>query len=523
MDPQTFFVVLCILYSILFFFDRFFKVFNLEFGDHIFRTSFQICLHYPYETFLRNTGFSVELMRLKWHTTVFNRSILRLGNSCCRLWLIKSFTIGVMAALSLLPVAIILLFIAIFNSSSPAKIVEGAALIESIKIEILLPGINLPLEEIGYYITTLLIATAIHELGHALAAVLEDVPVTGFGFHFYFCLPLAYTEISAEHLNALKWFRKLRILCAGIWHNFLFTGTCYLLFSSLNFVAAPFYDLNRNIIVTEILTQSPLITKGDKGLYEQNVITHINNCKVIDYDSWLQCLYKTLHSRPGYCVSSDFIRNNDESIEVSHHGSDGTFQCCDEKNEKLCCFEYIDNFGNDAPVEIPQYVCLEVRRTLEDAYDYCTSHGTCNIGFCLKPLLRNVTTILSFKRKTIDNKVLKDVIYMGHPVDVLRTVRISPFVPKHSFVTPEWADAYVLFLKYNIVFNLGLSLISSVPCFGFDGHHIASTIIHSFLINRVTEKRKREFISLIVSGLGTLFLVLAILKVLWLSVLRYLI
>uniref|UniRef100_A0A1A9WW47 Membrane-bound transcription factor site-2 protease n=1 Tax=Glossina brevipalpis TaxID=37001 RepID=A0A1A9WW47_9MUSC len=509
MDPIVFLIVLCIFYSILFFFDRFFKS----------------CLHYPYEAFLRNTGFSVELMRLKWHTTAFNRSILRLGNSCCRLWLIKSFNVGVMAALSLLPIGIILLFIAIFNSTdntSSTKFLEGSGIFESIKIQILLPGINLPLEEIGYYIITLLIATTVHELGHALAAILEDVPVTGFGFHFYFCLPLAYTEISAEHLNALRWFRKLRILCAGIWHNFLFTGTCYLLFSSLGFVVAPFYNLNKNIVVTEVLAQSPLKTKNDKGLYERNIITHINNCKVIDYDTWLQCLFKTLQSRPGYCVSSDFIRNNDESMEISHHGSDGNFQCCDERNKKLCCFEYIDDFSNDGPVEIPQHVCLDVRRTLEDAYDYCTLRGTCNIGFCLKPLLRNITTILSFKRKTIDHKNLKDVIYMGHPIDVFRTVRISPFVPKHTFVTPEWADAYVLFLKYNIVFNLGLSLISSIPCFGFDGHHIANTIVHTFLITRLTEKRKRDIVSLIVSGIGTLLLVLAVLKVLWLSLIKYL-
>jgi len=50
-----------------------------------------------------------------------------------------------------------------------------------VQLEILLPGVNLPLEEIGYYITTLVLCLVVHEMGHALAAVMEDVPVTGFG------------------------------------------------------------------------------------------------------------------------------------------------------------------------------------------------------------------------------------------------------------------------------------------------------------------------------------------------------
>lgn len=351
----------------------------------------------------------------------------------------------------------------------------------------------------------------------------------------YFCLPIAYTEISSEHLNALKWLRKLRILCAGIWHNFIFAAICYLLFSTLGFVASPLYTLNKNVIVTHISQQSPLRTKGDKGLMEGNIITQINDCDVYSEDTWFMCLLKALRSKPAFCVSSDFIRLNDESIEISHHGSDGTLQCCDNKNAKLCCFEYIDDFSNDAPVEIPQHVCLDVRRTIEDSYGYCNSVGTCDRGFCLRPLLRNTTTIMIFKRelsirqkldknddKTSSSSMLKNVIYMGHPLDVTHSVRISPFVPKHAYVNPKWCDSYLLFLKYNIVFSLGLAFMNAIPCFGFDGHHITNTIVNSFLVNRVTEKPKRDVISLIATGIGSLLFGLAVIKVLWLSLVRYL-
>lgn len=169
-------------------------------------------MHYPYDSFLKNTGLTVQFLRIKWHTTAFNRFVLRLGNSggsCCRSWLTKSFTVGVLIALSLVPVGIILLFITIFGSGNAGhindfssavrvgsaaggnsgttatgtKILENSSRTQTISLEILLPGVNLPLEEIGYYVATLLISTVVHELGHAIAAVLEDIPVTGFGFH----------------------------------------------------------------------------------------------------------------------------------------------------------------------------------------------------------------------------------------------------------------------------------------------------------------------------------------------------
>ncbi|XP_005188640.2 membrane-bound transcription factor site-2 protease [Musca domestica] len=520
MDPWIFFGVLIAIYGVLLFFDRFFKS----------------CMHYPYEAFLTNTGLTVGLFHLKWHTTAFNRWVLRLGNNsgnCCRQLINKSFTVGVLVALSLVPVGIILLFITIFGGGGGSGketdvnnfATGGAANVvksQGINVEILLPGVNLPLEEIGYYVATLLISTVIHELGHALAAVMEDIPVTGFGFHLYFCLPVAYTEISTDHLNALKWLKKLRILCAGIWHNFVFAGLCYLLLSTMSFMASPLYSLNKNVIVTQVTAQSPLRAKGDRGLVEGNVITHINDCPVSNEDTWYNCLVNSLHF-PGFCVSSDFIRLNDESIEIAHHSSDGTLQCCGN-NAKLCCFEYIDDFNNDAPVEIPQHVCLDVRRTMEDSYGYCTASGTCERGFCLRPLLKNTTTIMIFKRQSLkaQDAPLKNVIYMGHPLDVTRSIRISQYVPKHEYINPKWCDNFILFLKYNIVFSLGLALINAIPCFGFDGNAIVNTIVNSFLVNRITEKAKRDVVSLIATGIGSLLFLLAVTKVLWISLLRYL-
>lgn len=545
MDPWLFLGVIVALYCACFFIDRLFKS----------------CMHYPYDAFLKNTGLTVQFMRLRWHTTAFNRAMLRWGNNSAwmRLWLTRSYTVGVLVSLSLLPIGIILLFITIFNgeSSSTANVdtsgtsrngpsAESGVLQNAPKVEILLPGVNLPLEEIGYYALTLLLCTIVHEFGHALAAVQEDIPVIGFGFQLYLCLPFAYTEISTEQLNALKWFKKLRIICAGIWHNFLFGCFCYLLLYTLSYVAAPFYTVDHGIVVTDMTRNSPLLGTARKGLMIGDIVSQINDCKVNTESDWYDCLRRSIRApRLGYCVSHDFIRYNDESIEISHHSADGMLQCCDERNEKLCCFESVAEAFNSLETagitdtaehaQIPQHVCLDVRRTIEDSHGFCSGgsgksskssrESFCQSGFCLRPLLRNTTTILTFKRTSSSANSqptkLRDVIYIGHPADVSSTVRVSPFVPRQSYVSPQWGDTYALFLKYNVIFSFGQALLNAIPCFGLDGYHITSTIVHSFLVQRVTERPKRDFIALLVAGTGTILFGSALLKVLWMSVIRF--
>ncbi|XP_060653542.1 membrane-bound transcription factor site-2 protease [Drosophila nasuta] len=513
MDPVVFFIVLTTLYGVMYFFDRFFKS----------------CMHYPYDAFLRNTGLSVNFMSLHWHSSAstFNRMLIRWGstsgNSFTRNFLVKSFNMGVLLSFLLLPVGIILLIITIFSGSGTGAgagagaAASTAAAAPVVQLEILLPGVNLPLQEIGYYIATLVMCTLLHELGHALAAVLEDVPVTGFGFKLYYCLPLAYTELSHDHLNGLRWFRKLRILCAGIWNNFLFAGFCYLLISTMSITMSPFYILNEHVIVTELSLKSPL--RGDRGLQLDNVVTHLNDCPVRNEDSWLACLQQVQMVRQGYCISSDFIRLNDESIDISHHGVDGRLQCCDDRNPNVSCFEYVEDVTVDTPAEIPQHVCLNIRRTLEDASGYCKT-GVCLQGYCLRPMLHNTTSILVFKRQNLQGQTLTPVMYVGQARDVLRSVRVSGFVPHYPHLSAAWPDALSLLLRYNVVFSIGLALVNAIPCFGFDGAHITSTVIHSFLVGRVEEHAKRDLISLIITSVGSLLFGLALLKVAWLSLLR---
>lgn len=217
--------------------------------------------------------------------------MLRLGSTRSRI-LNYWFDTGLIVTLVFFPFALSLLLVANYQLLSRK---EGSG--EQLVLEPLVPGYNLPSSEIGYYAITLLICSVIHEFGHALAAVKEDVNLIDIGVNIFLCLPVAYVNISSERLTSLTQSRILRIMCAGIWHNLvlvLFAGVVYF---SLSFLLAPFYIMGNGVIVTDVMLQSPLA--GAKGLFPGNVITGINDCAVQDEETWQKCLSRARTVKPG--------------------------------------------------------------------------------------------------------------------------------------------------------------------------------------------------------------------------------
>ena len=52
-----------------------------------------------------------------------------------------------------------------------------------------MPGVNLPWNQLSYYVTTLLITGAFHEMGHAIAALRDNVKVNSFGVFLMLLYP----------------------------------------------------------------------------------------------------------------------------------------------------------------------------------------------------------------------------------------------------------------------------------------------------------------------------------------------
>lgn len=308
-------------------------------------------------------------------------------------------------------------------------------------------------------------------------------------------IPVAFTEIDLDHLQSGKLMKKLKIYSAGIWNNILLAGLSYVVLLLLPLFLKPIYETN-SVFITKIKSTAPV--KGDNGLYVGDTITQVNGCDVANEDDWLRCLSESIAHHPAYCVSEEFVHDNEESIHEMEHQKDGSVTCC-PSNPALNCFENFD-------VErLPQFICLNIRNTVEHAENYCHKSPCPQHTSCLKAILSNASTIIHMKRK---NRA-KDLVYFGHPLDVLRNVEVSGFAPKTKLFEPWFGDAIALILKYLAVFSSGLALVNVLPCYGLDGQYIVTAVVGSLPLN----KARKELISNSINLIGTAILFLTTFKI----------
>lgn len=297
-----------------------------------------------------------------------------------------------------------------------------------------------------------------------------------------------------DQLQSVKLMKKLKIYSAGIWNNILLAGLSYVLLLCLPVILSPIYETNHSVFITSIREKASV--RGDNGLYVGDSVAQINGCSVTNEEDWMNCLSDTILHRPAYCVSEDFVHDNEESVHEIEHHKDGIVSCC-PSDPALNCFENFD-------VErLPQYICLNIRKTVEHSADYCHKSPCPQHSSCIKPILANISTIIHMKRK---NRV-KDLVYFGHPFDVLLAVDVSEFTPKTRIFEPWFGDAITLMLKYLAVFSSGLALVNVVPCYGLDGQFLVTALI-SNLPSSTFSKSRKELISNSINlvGSGTLFL-----------------
>ncbi|XP_023019588.2 membrane-bound transcription factor site-2 protease [Leptinotarsa decemlineata] len=464
MDMIIVLFIIGVVYGVLLFFDNFFKT----------------CAHYPYIKFLEGTGFHVGFFWIRWKTKAFNRILIRWGASRPRFWNIW-FTIGVGTSLLILPFSVLLLLYSVLKNWTPMNTSEAFV------IEPIIPGVNLPASELGYYSLTLIVCSIVHELGHALAAVKEDVNLIEVGANIFFVLPVAFVNISTEKLTS-SCLKSLKVLCAGVWHNIVLTLVALLMYMSIPFLFSPFFHIDKGIVISEIAKNSPLL--GTKGLSSGDVVFQVNDCKVFNEDSWYNCLSETYKRRIAFCIDADLIRNFDESIALRHL-ENGNLECCSENQAENICFEYLDK--SNGILELPMHACLPARKVMEQSEHFCdlSPHICPDNQFCFKPILENSTHLFKL------NSNHRDVIYLGHPSDIHRTIMVSSFIPKYIFTSPTIPDAVLKFIKYLIVFSLGLAILNIIPFMYMDGQYIMEIVGCWFFEKKYGKNMTRAVISIV--------------------------
>ncbi|CAH1114137.1 unnamed protein product [Psylliodes chrysocephalus] len=479
MDITTSLIVIAFIYGIFLFLDNFFKS----------------CAHYPYIKFLEGTGFKIQFLTIKWQTKAFNRTIIRWGNSRLSFFNIW-FNLGLYASLILVPIAVIMLLYSVFQNFITKKQ-------QHILLEPVIPGLNLPASELGYYSGTLIVASIVHELGHALAAVLDDVNLIEVGANIFFILPVAYVNLSTEKLFNLEGKKTLRIMCAGIWHNIVLSVIGIMLYCLLPVIFSMIFHVNRGITITQIAKNSPIL--GPRGLVSGDTVFRINDCEVSDENSWYTCLNQVKDHQTGFCIDPKLVHSLDESIPLKY-SVNGNLDCCDGTKSENICFEYLDS-NDDGILELPSHVCLPGRKVVEESPTICTQspHICPNNRYCFRPILSNFTYLIKLSCKD------KLVVYLGYPIDISRSIEVSSYIPNLVFKTTDVPDIMTKFIKYLTIISFGLALVNVMPLSYMDGQYIMEIIVYMLLREKLGNKKCK----LIVATITTFFTLILILHCLY--------
>uniref|UniRef100_A0A3Q1EVV9 Membrane-bound transcription factor site-2 protease n=1 Tax=Acanthochromis polyacanthus TaxID=80966 RepID=A0A3Q1EVV9_9TELE len=201
------------------------------------------------------------------------------------------------------------------------------------------PGVNLPTSQLAYFFIALLLSGVIHELGHAVAALREQVRVNGFGMFVFVVYPGAFVDLFTTHLNLISPAQQLRIFCAGVWHNFVLCVAALAFLFLLPVFLFPMYSTGGGALITEVVQGSA--ADGPRGLSVGDIVTGLEDCPVRGVEDWTSCLSHLSHTpQTGYCVPV-------ASLQPSWaHGRafkrlDGTMDCCSNSSLTDLCFSYV--------------------------------------------------------------------------------------------------------------------------------------------------------------------------------------
>ncbi|KAG1663627.1 Membrane-bound transcription factor site-2 protease [Nymphon striatum] len=467
------------------------------------------CMLQPYFIILEKLGITIKPGRFTFYTTTFNKFFCRvsmLWPKFFEIWFQLGAVLGMLAVLPALGFLSNIAKTKLFNTS-PIQSTEDYPVVLA-----MVPGINLPMSQIIYILLTLLLCSVFHEIGHAIAAFKEGIGVKGCGLFVLGIIPAAFVDLPDIQLNSLSPFRKLKIFCAGVWHNFILTAVAAIFLHTIPMISTPFYSHNSGVYVTHINPHSSV--GGIAGLEYGDIVTHINDCEVKNIGDWSSCLAYTAYGKQGFCVNRSslvFAKAEPQIIGMNLH----SYSCCPPEEQSSLCF--ITNFQQK------ETHCLKARAVSMNASGRCNKTTDCYNQHlnCIVPILNNYTTLIEVYRKDRDR-----VLFLGHPSELYKDCKffyffilfefdsfqlsMSNYIPRLSIFPAQFPAMIETFLFYSYItaFSSGLAVMNLVPCFSLDGYHIIEATVEYILSSHKVRPTTRSLISFCITVAGTVVLVM---------------
>uniref|UniRef100_A0A3Q1JDW5 Membrane-bound transcription factor site-2 protease n=1 Tax=Anabas testudineus TaxID=64144 RepID=A0A3Q1JDW5_ANATE len=451
-----------------------------------------------YESWLASRGLMLSPFHVRWQTTMFNRLFAycaRINPHALYLWFNSGLVFGIIAMLGS-----VVLLIKTLQQTLAQMTTDNPRIGGQQALQVVVPGVNLPTSQLAYFFIALLLSGVIHELGHAVAALREQVRVNEFSMFVFVLYPG----------------QQLRIFCAGVWHNFVLCIAALAFLFLLPVFLFPMYSTGAGALVTEVVQGSA--ADGPRGLSVGDIVTKLEDCPVRGVEDWSSCLSHLSHTpQTGYCVAV-------ASLQPSWaHGRpfkrlDGTIDCCSNNSLTDLCFSYIKPQGKNSQ-EREVYACMPVRKIVTGTRvcrtdDDCAAHSHAS-SVCVTPSLENQTRFIR-----VTHPPNTHMLFVGYPPHLQYAVSLTNFVPRFGFLHLDLPVFLETFCKYVVSLSGALAVVNSVPCFALDGQWMLNALLEATLVTVVTDRQKRELIGFFLLLAGSTLLAANVALGLWMVTAR---
>ncbi|XP_003743241.1 membrane-bound transcription factor site-2 protease [Galendromus occidentalis] len=424
------------------------------------------CMCQPYIDFLSYRNLEVKSFRIEWFTTRLNHYF-----NCNSRRQSQWFEVGTIVSLCLMPVSFIFLIRTV--ASLVSEILYAAPSSSSMDLTPVLPGVNIPLSDLPFYLSTLVLCGVLHEFGHALAASWEGVRINKVGAFIIIIFPGAYVDLSSEVLSKVSPWRRIKIFSAGIWHNLVIAAVAWTLLVVDPVVLTPVF--RAGVSVVSVVPDSG--ADGPSGLWPGDEILSVNECKVDGYNDWQTCLMLYMRQpQLGGCLERNYVVGAATSASNS---------CCSglESGSELC-FSLQPSFRSSEE-------CLSARRTIIKFTRPCLNETTCGeTEVCATPKLPHPKHRLVIIHRA---NVRQDMLFLGPPEHLWKFVRVAPYVPRTPIVSVQTLFYWETFLKYVMSFSGALAFLNLMPCYSLDGTWILSALIELLWGRRSPTRNQRLY------------------------------
>ncbi|KAK4052755.1 hypothetical protein OIV83_002042 [Microbotryomycetes sp. JL201] len=357
--------------------------------------------------------------------------------------------------------------------ASPTATTTSSAA-DTLLLRPVIPGVTQPVSALPTMLAALVLASIVHECGHALAATTEGVPVISMGLYVIVALPTFYVHLATEK-------QSLRILGAGVWHNLVLALLAWLLSPTGGHMGSvfslPFYEtVKGGLAVVSVDHNSPL----HPYLPPLSVITHLDDveldsaAKPPDVWSWyLSSPPNTTNSATyesmGWCLPDKLFTSTHPDCCISET------PLVSSTSHELC---FVINDARE--VHRQNKACLDPMPLFYPSTSVpnrCLNDSGCGDGDRCATLNRAEMVLRIGVAPNAREKAGRTVVWQGRKQTILHQVVVTDTLPRTRWIPVTFLRTIADFYRQLISFSLVLAFFNSLPLPLLDGSHL----LHTFL------------------------------------------